>query len=141
MTNLTHARERSTIPLKLALPVLLVGALLSMGAKWAEKPIESLASVAGEWRGSGTSAGGKDYSTTFIFKEDGSFDYGWIKGKKKSERGERPPGTVRLNGGKLEWKSPNGLLRTVTLYEDKKGKRMLRGRREDGNSWQLKEKK
>lgn len=43
----------ATIPHKLALPLLLVGALLCMGAKWAEKPIESLASVAGRmaWQG------------------------------------------------------------------------------------------
>jgi hypothetical protein len=48
----------ATIPRKLALPLLLVGALLCMGAKWAEKPIESLASVAGEWRGKGDAVEG-----------------------------------------------------------------------------------
>ena len=46
MKNLIPARTVSTLPRKLALPLLLVGALLSMGAKWAEKPIESLASIA-----------------------------------------------------------------------------------------------
>ncbi len=137
MSNLTHARERSTIPLKLALPVLLVGALLSMGAKWAEKPIESLASVAGEWRGSGTSAKGKDYSTTFIFKEDGSFDYSWSSNT-RSDRGQRPPGTLRVNGGRLEFNGRyEGRLWTITLHKDKKGQRILKGHRKDGDRWKL----
>ncbi len=47
-------------------------------------------------------------------------------------------GTVRLNGGKLEWKISNALPWTAALYEDKKGKRLLKSHREDGGTWQLK---
>ncbi len=136
----------SVIPRKLALPSLLVGALLCMGAKWAEKPIESLTSIAGEWRGNGDAVEG--YGSpgrgrgivgiiSYVFKEDGSYTYSWAE-PVKSDRGQRPAGTVRLHAGKLEWKIPNGLPWTATLYEDKKGKRRLKGHREDGGTWTLK---
>ncbi len=143
MKNLIPARTVSTLPRKLALPLLLVGALLSMGAKWAEKPIESLASIAGEWRGNGTggtmygSCDAGSHATSYVFKEDGSYDYSWSKGG-SSDRGQHPAGTVRLNGGKLEWKGLEGTLWTATLYEGKKGKHRLKGRAEDGGTWQLK---
>ncbi len=146
MTNLIPARMTSVIPRKLALPSLLVGALLCMGAKWAEKPIESLASVAGEWRGNGDAVEGYGSPRrgrgivgiiSYVFKEDGSYTYSWAE-PVKSDRGQRPSGTVRLHAGKLEWKIPNGLPWTATLYENKKGKRMLKGHREDGGTWRLK---
>jgi hypothetical protein len=117
-----------------------------MGAKWAEKPIESLANVAGEWRGNGDAVEGygdpgrgrgKVGIIRYVFKEDGSYAYSWAE-QVKSDRGQRPAGTVRLHGGKLEWKIPNGLPWTATLYEDKKGRRRLKGRREDGGTWTLK---
>ncbi len=149
MTNLMPARMGSTLPSKLALPLLIVGALLCMGAKWAEKPIESLASIAGEWRGLGT--GGSDghgpthpgmgadtgHAIRYVFKQDGSYNYSWA-GQIRSDRGQRPPGTVRLHAGKLEWKGLESTLWTATLYEDKKGKRLLKSHREDGGTWQLK---
>ena len=146
MTNLIPARMTSVIPRKLALPSLLVGALLCMGAKWAEKPIESLASVAGEWRGNGDAVEGYGSPRrgrgivgiiSYVFKEDGSYTYSWAE-PVKSDRGQRPAGTVRLHGGKLEWKIPNGLPWIATLYEDKKGRRRLKGHREDGGTWTLK---
>jgi hypothetical protein len=148
MTNLIPARTVSTLPRKLALPLLLVGALLCLGAKWAEKPIESLASIAGEWRGDGTGgtmyavcSAGAFHATSYVFKEDGSYDYWWKGGGGFSARGQRPAGTVRLNGGKLEWKDLEGTLWTAALHEGKKGKRMLKGRGEDGGTWQIKPKK
>ncbi len=124
----------------ISLTLVLATALFTMGAKWADKPIESLASIAGKWSGNGSKPGGKEYSITFTFKEDGSFDFSTLS-KRGGKNGQRPPGTVRVNNGKLEWESRNGLLRTATLYENKKGKRKLKGRREDGNNWEVKEKK
>ncbi len=141
MTNLTHARERSNIPPKLALPFLLVGALLCMGANWAEKPIESLASVAGEWHGNGTTAKGGDYFIEYIFKQDGSFESSRFKGKNKKGKAkhrDKRPESVQVNGEKLEWMSKKGRW-IVTLYEDEKGNRMLKGLRKDGNMWELNE--
>jgi len=115
MINLIPARMGATIPRKLALPLLLVGALLCMGAKWAEKPIESLASVAGEWRGKGDAVEGhgapghgrgRGNVIRFVFKQDGSYDFSWA-GQLKSDRGQRPPNTVRLHSGKLAWTISN----------------------------------
>jgi hypothetical protein len=113
-----------------------------MGAKWAEKPIESLASVAGEWNGSGANKRGKTFTIKLIFKEDGSLDYSVIMPPKGTKNEQREPGTVRVNGGKLKYENRKGNhLWTVTLYEDKKGKRMLKAKRDDGNNWKVKEKK
>ena len=124
------------------LALLLATVLFTTGAKWVETPIESLASIAGEWRGTGAAANGQSfYFATFVFKKDGSFDYSqvFIGGNEKS--GQRPPGTVRQAGGELVYKGPEGLLWTVTLYEKKKGKRVLRGYREDGGHWEVKQKR
>ena len=138
---MNQASERSTLRRKFALPILLVGALLCMGAKWTEIPIVTLADVAGKWSGNGTTAKGDSYSIDYVFKKDGAYDYGW-RATIGGESGKRPPGTLRVNGGKMQWKgSQGGLLWTTTLYETKKGKRKLKGRREDGNRWQLKPKK
>ncbi len=132
----------------ISLTLVLATALFTMGAKWAEKPIESLASIAGEWRGNGAggtmydlcSVDGFHHTTSYVFKEDGSYDYSW-QGQNASDRGQRPAGTVRLNGGKLEWKRLDGTPWTAALYEGKQGKRMLKGRGDDGGTWQLKPKK
>ncbi len=131
----------------ISLTLVLATALFTMGAKWAEKPIESLASIAGEWRGDGTGgtmyavcSAGAFHATSYVFKEDGSYDYSW-QGQNASDRGQRAAGTVRLSGGKLEWKSLEGTLWTAALYEGRKGKRMLKGRGEDGGTWQIKPKK
>ena len=132
----------------ISLTLVVATALFTMGAKWAEKPIESLASIAGEWRGNGT--GGTDghgpphhtdHAIKYVFKEDGSYDYWWAGSAGFSDRGQRPAGTVRLNGGRLEWKDLEGTPWTATLYEGKKGKRRLKGRGEDGGTWQIKPKK
>ncbi len=46
-----------------------------------------------------------------------------------------------LNGSHFEHKNPEGRLWTITLHKDKKGRRLLKGRRQDGNKWELKEQK
>ncbi len=70
----------------ISLTLVLATALFTMGAKWTEKPIESLASIAGEWRGNGTAAEGhgphpssgadSGHALRDVFKEDGSYDFG-----------------------------------------------------------------
>ncbi len=140
MQDLSQASQGSGISPKLALPLLLVGALFCVGAKWAEIPIATLADVAGTWSGKGTTAKGHSFTITYVFKKDGSFDYSW-RASIGGESGQRPPGTLRVNGSHFEYKTPHGLLWTITLYETKKGKRKLKGRRENGNRWQLKPKK
>ena len=137
MTAITATKAHTPLRSKLVLTLLLAGALLTMGAKWAEKPIETLASIAGEWRGGGT-FGGRSFSLTYVFKEDGSFDYDITSGTRK---GHRPPGTVSLNGGKMEYENERGMPYVITLYEGKKGKRKLQGLRVDGLKWTLKPKK
>ncbi len=124
----------------ISLTLVLATALFTMGAKWADKPIDSLATIAGKWSGSGTAASGYGYTISYVFKEDGSIDFSWT-GSRGGDKGERPPGTARVNGGKLEWKDLEGTPWTATLYECKKGKRRLKGRGEDGGSWQIKPKK
>ena len=137
MTAITATKAHTPLRSKLTLTLLLAGALLTMGAKWAEKPIETLASIAGEWRGGGT-FGGRSFSLTYVFKEDGSIDYDITSGTRK---GHYPPGTLRLNGGKMEYENARGQPYTITLYEGKKGKRKLEGLRVDGLKWTLKPRK
>jgi hypothetical protein len=52
-----------------------------------------------------------------------------------------PPGTLQLKGGKLEYRNDKGLARTGVLYEDKKGRRVLKFHIENGASWKVREKK
>lgn len=138
MTAITATKAHTPLRSKLVLTLLLAGALLTMGAKWAEKPIETLASIAGEWRGGGITAAGRDFSITYVFKEDGSFDYDITSATRK---GHRPPGTLSLSGGKVEYENERGMPYTITLYEGKKGKRKLEGLRVDGLKWTLKPRK
>ena len=121
----------------------LAGALFTLAAKWAEKPIDSLVTVAGPWSGTGSHARGAEYTIKYWFKEDGSFKYGRIKKKDAKDVKKGPDalwidaGKLWMEAGKLRWKSGKGPW-TFTLYESKKGKRMLRGERPDGNTQQLK---
>ena len=57
---------------KLALTLLLVGALLTLGAKWAETPIRDFTCVAGTWKGASRV---EAWSTPIeiIIEEDGSY--------------------------------------------------------------------
>ncbi len=116
---------------KFTLTFLLLSALFLMGAKWVEKPIQDFQSSAGEWRGSGfaTTFDGS-FHVIFVFKPDGT--YAWTGGIRDGK------GTMRIEGGKVVWKSVvTGDLVTVTLHE-KKGKRNLKGRRADGLTWTVK---
>ncbi len=56
-------------------------------------------------------------------------------------RRQDPPGTLRVIGSHFEYKTPGDHLWTITLHKDKKGRRLLKGRRQDGRKWELKEKK
>lgn len=123
------------------LTLIIIGALLTLGAKWAEKPIESVASIAGEWRGTGAAAGGQFYFITLVFKGDGSLDYSQVFKGRDEKSSQRPPGTVGQAGEKLAYKDSEGRLWTITLYEDKKGKRLLKGVGKDGSHWKAKQKR
>lgn len=105
-----------------------------------DKERELLRSIAGKWSGDAISTRGTAYSITYIFKEDGSFNISWRWGT-NSNRGQYPPGTLRVIGSHFEHKNPDGRLWTITLHEDQKGRRILKGRRQDGNKWELKEQK
>jgi hypothetical protein len=125
----------------LALTLLIIGALLTLGARWAERPIASVENIVGEWRGTGTTAGGQFYFLTLVFKKDGSLDYSQIFKGRNEQSSQRPPGTVRQAGRKLAYKDSQGLQWTVTLYEDKKRKRLLEGHGKDGSQWKVKQKR
>ena len=140
MHDLSQANQVSGSSSKLALSLLLVGALFCTGAKWAEKPIGTLADVVGEWSGEGTTAKGYNYPLELVFFENGVYRYSW-QGSSGSESGERPPGTVHVNGGKLEFIDSRGFPWTATVYEHKKkGQRMMKGlRHSDGSTFNLKQ--
>ena len=57
---------------KLTLTLLLAGALFTMGAKWAESPIEHINDVVGTWKGTYLKDG-KKYPVSLIIKADGSY--------------------------------------------------------------------
>ena len=117
---------------RLAVALLLIGALFAMGAKWVERPIDDVQHVVGKWRGSGESAGGTRFAVTFIIKEDGSFHADAVSSRVTVRGGRR----LRLNDGKLWLKSiHNDQNVIITLYESNKGKKMLKARREDGLTW------
>lgn len=122
------------------LAVLLLVPYLAMSAEWTEKPIGSLASVAGTWSGTGKGRDGKEFTEQYTFRQDGSFEYVWHRGSRTGD-GKRPPGTIRLNDGKMNWTTEAGKEYTVTLYEGAGGKRKLEGRRNDGTRWTLEGKK
>ena len=120
----------------ISLTLVLATALFTMGAKWAEKPIDSLATIAGTWSGTGNHSRGAEYTVKYWFKQDGSFKFSWMM-PKTTKDGKKGPGAHWIEVGKLRWKSGKGPW-TFTLYESKEGKRKLRGERPDGNTQQLK---
>ncbi len=89
-----------------------------------DKERELLRSIAGKWRGRGTSARGTSYLITYIFREDGSFNVSWSWGTNANRR-QDPPGTLRVNGSHFEYKNPDDLLWTITPHKDNKGRRIL----------------
>ena len=97
----------------------LAGALFTMAAKWAEKPIDSLATIAGPWSGTGSHPRGFEYTIKYWFKEDGSFKFSGSRPRAHGEKGTRDrakePGELWIEAGKLRWKSKKGPW-TFTLY-------------------------
>jgi len=134
MTAITATKGDAAIRSRLAVALLLLGALLTMGAKWAEQPIRDFLSVAGDWRGSGQTARGKIFTLKLTIKEDGS-----MRSIAKWSGGSNDlTSPLRLNEGKIQFEGTNGQTVIVTLYEGKKGKRRLTGRRPDGMTWKVK---
>jgi hypothetical protein len=109
-------------------------------AKWAEKPVENLDTIVGKWKGSGITGSGSSFEVEYFFRKDGSFD-DRVWGPTWSKKFQRPPGTLRVNAGKLKYKGVKGPLRTGTLYEDKKGRRMLKFHGDDGMKLSVRAKK
>ncbi len=107
---------------KLTLTLLLAGALFTMGAKWAETPIEDVKSVAGTWKGTYVEDG-KKFPVRLIIEEDGSY------------QGEDPhgviKGTLKIKGGKILYQSADQRTFTLTLLARKK-KRLLQGNGDQG---------
>jgi hypothetical protein len=130
-----NTRHTISLSKQFAFLLVLPIALLLMGAKWEEKSIDSLASIAGTWSGNGNHPRGANYSVEYVFKADGSFDFSWVMPRDAKE-GHKRPGTMWIQNGKLEWKTDQGPW-IFTLYEDKKGRRTLRGKRSDGNTQEL----
>jgi hypothetical protein len=125
---------------KFGVLLVLAASLALMGGKWVEKPIESLESITGTWKGSGINVRGFQFETEYVFRKDGSYDY-WVGGGRYSDKGHRPLGILYLNAGKLMYKNTKGMLRTGVLEEDKKGRRVLKFHGEDGAKWSVREKK
>jgi hypothetical protein len=90
--------------------------------------------------GSGITSNGSSFEVEYLFRKDGSFD-DRVWGSGWSKKFERPPGTLRVNAGKLEYKGVGGPLRTGVLYEDKKGRRVLKFQGEDGMKLSVRAKK
>ncbi len=110
---------------KLALAFVVVGALLTMGAKLSEVPIEDFSSVAGTWQGITTwhaSSAVWSERMTIVINEDGSY--------KEDNPFTPSEGVMRIVDGKIEYDSYQGRVVTVTLHEGN-GKRMLKGERQD----------
>jgi hypothetical protein len=131
-----HTIKITPLSRKFGVLLLVAASLALMGAKWVEKPIESLESISGKWKGGGITATGYRFEVEYVFKADGAYD-AWTGGQRHSGKSQRPPGTVRLIGGKLEYKNSKGASRTGVLYEDAKGRRELKFQGEDGGKWDV----
>ena len=107
---------------KLALTLLLAGALFTMGAKWAETPIQDFNSIAGAWKGTYIKDG-KKYPVSLNIKEDGSYEgedwQGPLKGK------------LTIKEGRIQYQGGEQHHFTLTLQQRKK-KRLLKGVDERG---------
>lgn len=128
--------NRSLDTKKLILFLILPIALFLMGAEWVEKPVASLDTTVGTWKGSGISAEGYRYDVEYVFRKDGSFD-AWAGGKSWSKKIQMPAGTMHINGGKLEYKNEKGIPRTGVLYEGAKGRRKIVFQGEEGGNWDV----
>ncbi len=115
-------RKAAATRSKLGFALLLAGAVLTMGAKWTETPIEDVKSVAGTWKGTYAKDGNK-YPVTLTITENGSYEGEDWKGPLK--------GTLRLKEGKIQYQAGERHHFTLTLHERKK-KRILEGADERG---------
>jgi len=125
---------------KLVVLLILPFALLLTGAKWTEKPVETLDTIAGEWQGKGATDQGVEFRVGYLFRKDGSYGSSVIVGR-WSFQSDMPAGTLQTKEGKLQYRNDKGLVRTGVLYEDKKGRRVLKFRTENGAHWRVREKK
>lgn len=100
------------------------------GTKWTQKPITGFQTIAGKWQGSGRTMQGKEFDLEITYREDGSYTFRANAGTTRTAR------AMRIEAGVLKGRSyTTGDPVTVTLYEDEKGNRLLRGHRTDGLTW------
>jgi hypothetical protein len=111
--------------------LLIASAPLTMGAKWTGKPVQSLESITGKWKGSGIGGRGWRFDLEIVISQDGSMDT-WYRGQNYSDKNQYPAGTLRINAGKLEYKNTRGAARTGVLQEDEKGRQVLKFHGDDG---------
>ena len=99
-----------------------MGAVLAMGAKWIERPIDDVTTVTGTWKGTYV-GGGDSSSVTLMIKANGAYegedDNGIFKG------------TLQIKEGKILYQSADQRTFTLTLQQRKK-KRTLKGSDERG---------
>ncbi len=107
---------------RLAVALLLVGALLTLGAKWTEQPIQDFNSVAGAWKGTYIKDG-KKYPASLNIKADGSYEGEDWQGPLK--------GTLTIKEGRIQYQGGEQHHFTLTLQQRKK-KRLLKGSDESG---------
>jgi len=137
MTTITRLIQRRVKASgKIMLALVLMSPFFALGGTGSETPIENIASIAGEWGGSGKDRAGNSFSITYYFQEDGSFTCKVDLGFKK----KTCDGTLRLNNGKLEWENERSIPYIVTLFTGEEGKRSLTGVRADGVTWTVKAK-
>lgn len=111
---------------KLTFIFVLAGALLCSCTNWARVPIDDFKSVSGTWNASGK----KPYRFEFplVIKEEGVVQF-------PQEDYKAPLGIIN---GRMQYKERAGYTVYVTLNQNKEGKRILKGYREDGLTWKAK---
>jgi len=104
------------------------------GTKWTQRPIADFQTIAGKWQGSGGTAQGKEFDLEITYRGDGSYTFRADAGVTRTAR------AMRIEAGVLKGRSyTTGDPVTVTLFEDERGNRMLKGRRTDGLTWTVRE--
>jgi hypothetical protein len=153
--NRSQTITRASPYKKLVVLLILPSALFLAGAKWVEKPVENLDTIAGEWIGKGVTdtlatcmnqiltlptGACQRFDVEYVFRKNGAYESRVSVGSNHWSTA-MPPGTLQIKEGKLEYRNDKGLVRTGVLYEDKKGRRVLKFRLENGASWKVREKK
>jgi len=125
-------QEARKIRNQLTLAFLIVSALLTMGAKLSEVPIEDFSSVAGTWEGIAKFRSTVSWSApiVIVIEEDSSY--------RENDTWRPTEGVMRIVDGKIQYDSVDGLVVTVTLHEGN-GKRILKGKSQDaGRAFKVK---